>query len=71
MPEYSGDFDLDKENENINLITDKMRVGEIRYSVLPMEYPSTSAEGIAIVYNIETWDNYEQAFNNVSSIFKL
>ncbi|EXX50481.1 hypothetical protein RirG_270430 [Rhizophagus irregularis DAOM 197198w] len=65
LPEYSGDFDLDKENENINLITDKMRVGEIRYSVLPMEYPSTSAEGIAIVYNIETWDNYEQAFNNM------
>ncbi|CAB5366793.1 unnamed protein product [Rhizophagus irregularis] len=54
LPEYSGDFDLDKENENINLITDKMRVGEIRYSVLPMEYPPTSAEGIAIVYNIET-----------------
>jgi hypothetical protein len=71
LPEYSEDFDLDKENENINLITDKMRVGEIRYSVLPMEYPPTSAEGIAIVYNIETWDNYEQAFSNVSSILKL
>ncbi|CAB4417119.1 unnamed protein product [Rhizophagus irregularis] len=65
LPEYSEDFDLDKENENINLITDKMRVGEIRYSVLPMEYPPTSAEGIAIVYNIETWDNYEQAFSNM------
>ena len=60
------DFDLEKENKNINLMTDKMRVGEIRYSVLPMEYPPTSAEGIAIVYNIETQDNYELAFNNVS-----
>jgi hypothetical protein len=47
-----------------------MRVGEIRYSVLPMEYPPTSAKGIAIVYNIETWDNYELAFSNVSSIIK-
>jgi hypothetical protein len=47
-----------------------MRVGEIRYSVLPMEYPPTSAEGIAIVYNIETWGNYELAFSNVSSIIK-
>ena len=56
---------LDKEGETIRLITDKMRVGEIRYSALPMEYPPTSSEGIAIVYNIETWDNYESAFKNV------
>jgi hypothetical protein len=45
---------------------DKMRVGVIRYSALPMEYPPTSSEGIAIVFsNIETWDNYESAFKNV------
>jgi hypothetical protein len=56
---------LDKEDETIHLMTDKMRVGEIRYSALPMEYPPTSSEGIAIVYNIETWDNYESAFKNV------
>jgi hypothetical protein len=48
-------------------MTDKMRVGEIRYSVLPVEYPPTSAEGITIVYNIETWDNYELSFSSVSS----
>ena len=47
-----------------------MKVGEIIYSVLPMEYPPTSVEGIAIVYNIETWDNYELIFSNVSSIIK-
>jgi len=27
-----------------------MQVGEIRYSALPMEYPPTSPEGIAVVY---------------------
>ena len=46
-------------------MTEKMRVGEVRYSALPMEYPPTSDEGIAIVYNIETWDSYESAFSNV------
>jgi len=44
---------------------EKLRVGEVQYSALPMEYPPTSNEGIAIVYNIETWDSYESAFNNV------
>ena len=43
-----------------------MRVEEIRYSILPMEYPLTSAEEIAIVYNIKTQDNYKLAFNNIS-----
>ncbi|CAG8614968.1 14540_t:CDS:2, partial [Funneliformis mosseae] len=56
---------LDKEDETINLMTEKMRIGEIRYSTLPMEYPPTSLEGIAIVYNIETWESYESAFNNM------
>ncbi|CAG8680543.1 12861_t:CDS:2, partial [Funneliformis mosseae] len=42
-----------------------MRIGKIRYSTLPMEYPPTSLEGIAIVYNIETWESYESAFNNM------
>ena len=50
-------------------MTDKMRVGEIRYSILPMEYPPTSAEGIAIVYNVEAWDNHDLAFNNIRSIY--
>ena len=31
-------------------MTEKMQVGEIRYSALPMEYPPTSPEGIAVVY---------------------
>ncbi|GES77687.1 hypothetical protein GLOIN_2v1772863 [Rhizophagus clarus] len=52
--EYNKNFNFEKENENINLMTDKMRVGEIRHSVLPMEYPPTSTEGITIIYNIET-----------------
>jgi len=55
-------FDKD---ETIHLMTEKMKVGEIRYYALPMEYPPTSPEGIAILYNIKTWDSYELAFSNV------
>ena len=49
-------------------MTESMRVGEIRYSALPMEYPPTSSEGIAIVYNIETWDSHDSAFNDVRRV---
>jgi len=31
-----------------------------------MEYPPTSPEGIAICFNVENWDSYESAFENVS-----
>ena len=59
------DFVEEASDETIYLMMEKLRVGEVQYSALPMEYPPTSNEGIAIVYNIETWDSYESAFNNV------
>ena len=49
----------------INLITENLRVGEIRYSALPIEYPPTSEQGIAIVFNIESWESYDAFFDNV------
>ncbi|CAG8564788.1 3920_t:CDS:2, partial [Racocetra persica] len=42
----------------INLITKNLRVGKIRYSTLPMEYLPTSEQGIAIVFNIGSWELY-------------
>ena len=35
------------------MITKQLRVKEIVHNILPMEYPPTSEEGIAIIYNIE------------------
>src|ERR1044072_8502182 len=63
--EIIEDLALPEEDETIHLMTERMRVGEVRYSAFPMEYPPTSLEGIAIVYNIEGWDSHEPAFNNV------
>ncbi|CAG8713283.1 15465_t:CDS:2 [Cetraspora pellucida] len=37
-----------------NLITENLRVGEVRYSALPIEYSPTSEQGIAIVFNIKS-----------------
>src|ERR1044072_3334485 len=63
--EIIEDLALPDEGETIHLMTERMRIGEVRYSAFPMEYPPTSLEGIAIVYNIEGWDSHEPAFNNV------
>ncbi|CAG8714304.1 13918_t:CDS:2, partial [Cetraspora pellucida] len=40
------------------------RVSEIRYSALPIKYLPTSKQGIAIVFNIGSWESYDSFFNN-------
>ncbi|CAG8832054.1 10346_t:CDS:2, partial [Gigaspora margarita] len=52
-------------DSSINLITENLRVGKIRYSALPIEYPPTSEQGIAIVFNIESWESYNIFFDNM------
>ena len=54
--------------DEIHSLTECLRVSEIRHAIFPMEYPPTSMEGIAICYNVENWDSYESAFNNVSNL---
>ncbi|CAB4413407.1 unnamed protein product [Rhizophagus irregularis] len=53
------------QNDEIYLLTECLRVNEIRYTIFPMEYPPTSLEGIAVCYNIENWGSYEPAFENI------
>ncbi|CAG8612113.1 13893_t:CDS:2 [Dentiscutata erythropus] len=42
------------DDSSITLIFESLRVEEIRYSALPIEYPPTSEQGIAIVFNVES-----------------
>ncbi|RGB30045.1 hypothetical protein C1646_671986 [Rhizophagus diaphanus] len=42
-------------NDEIYLLTECLRVNEIRHTIFPMEYPPTSLEGIAVCYNVENW----------------
>lgn len=43
-----------------------MTVKTIIYSLIPIEYPSTSKEGVVIVYHVERWNNVEKAFKDVN-----
>jgi hypothetical protein len=46
-----------------------LAVKTIIHSLIPMEYPPTSKEGVAIVYHIEGWENKEAAFADVNIKF--
>jgi hypothetical protein len=66
------DFDQNEEKnkdasniDEIHLLTECLRVNEIRHTIFLMEYPPTSPEGIAICFNVENWDSYESAFENI------
>ncbi|CAG8578077.1 18729_t:CDS:10, partial [Racocetra persica] len=54
-----------EQDDEIYLMTGQLRVNEIIHSIFPMEYPPTSENGIAIIYNIEAWDNLLVFTNNM------
>lgn len=43
-----------------------MTVKTIIHSLTPVEYPPTSEEGVAIIYQIQGWNNKEAAFTDVN-----
>ncbi|CAG8846307.1 11799_t:CDS:2, partial [Gigaspora margarita] len=45
-------------------LQNQLKVKEIIYLLLPMEYSPTSEDRIAIIYNIEAWNNSEAFINN-------
>jgi len=45
--------------------TSKLRVSRVIYTTVPVEYPDTSPEGVATVYNIAGWKNYADAFTDI------
>ncbi|KAF0532601.1 hypothetical protein F8M41_011102 [Gigaspora margarita] len=57
--------DNDESEQKVCLITEQLKVNKIIHSILPMEYPPTSEDEIAIVYNIEAWNNNSEAFMSI------
>lgn len=53
-----------EENAEIYL-TKHMSVKTIIHSLVPIEYPPTCEEGVAVIYHVEGWDNKEAAFTDV------
>jgi len=55
----------DTETE-IAIFTRDTRIKDVRHSLVPIEYPETSEEGIAHIYHIENWADPKAAFHDVS-----
>ncbi|CAB4413786.1 unnamed protein product [Rhizophagus irregularis] len=59
-----GIFSESEEDTEI-YITKHITVKTIIHSLVPIECPSTSERGIAIIYHIEGWENKEAAFSDI------
>ncbi|CAG8663535.1 10229_t:CDS:10, partial [Racocetra persica] len=46
-----------------NFFTKNFCINKIQHSLIPIEYPPTSSEGIAIIYNISKWNDYNIQYN--------
>ncbi|GET67193.1 uncharacterized protein OCT59_000175 [Rhizophagus irregularis] len=60
------DQDNNDEDEQVAFLTKHLSVSEIIYSASPIEYPKTSPQGVATIFNISGWSNPMACFNDVS-----
>ena len=56
----------DDEVSEIAIFTRDTRISDVRHSLVPIEYPPTSEEGIAHIYHVENWTDPKAAFHDVS-----
>lgn len=47
-------------------ISEAHQIQDVRYSLFPIEYPATSVNGIAYVFNVEQWNNVNSVYGDVS-----
>ncbi|GBC53407.2 hypothetical protein GLOIN_2v1545568 [Rhizophagus irregularis DAOM 181602=DAOM 197198] len=64
MRENNSDSENELESEEtLAFFTSQLRVPKVIYTTVPIEYPDTSSEGVATVYNVTGWKNHTDAFS--------
>ena len=56
----------DEQDEQIAFFTKHLSVPEVIHSAFPVEYPKTSPQGVATIFNISGWSNPMACLNDVS-----
>ncbi|PKY54269.1 hypothetical protein RhiirA4_501039 [Rhizophagus irregularis] len=56
----------DEESEVAVFISDSL-IKDVRHTLVPIEYPATSDEGIAYVYHVKNWTDPKDAFHDEKS----
>ncbi|CAB4408423.1 unnamed protein product [Rhizophagus irregularis] len=59
------DQDNNDEDEQVAFFTKHLSVSEIIYSAFPVEYPKTSPQGVATIFNVSGWSNPMACFNDI------
>ncbi|POG69781.1 hypothetical protein GLOIN_2v1776615 [Rhizophagus irregularis DAOM 181602=DAOM 197198] len=66
MRENNSDSENELESEEtLAFFTSQLRVPKVIYTTVPIEYPDTSSEGVATVYNVTGWKNHTDAFSDI------
>ncbi|CAB5369409.1 unnamed protein product [Rhizophagus irregularis] len=65
--EYSekDEQNINEDEEPIAFFTKYLSVPEVIHSALPIEYPKTSPQGVATIFNITGWANPMACFNDI------
>ncbi|GBC09405.1 hypothetical protein RclHR1_08830007 [Rhizophagus clarus] len=60
-------FNDDDEIEQVSFFTKFLSVTEVIHSAFPVEYPKTSPQGVATIFNISDWPHPMACFNDVNN----
>ncbi|CAG8507534.1 12571_t:CDS:2 [Ambispora leptoticha] len=58
-------------NNDLSNINRSIIISEVINSVLPIEYPPTSHQGVAILFNVKDWAKTNAAFDDAKFIFAI
>ena len=61
----------DEEVPEIACFTSRYRVKNIIHSNVPIEYPSTSPEGVATIFHVADWTDSSHAWKDVIKILNF
>jgi hypothetical protein len=64
--ETNENNEVEDDNNAFAFFTSQLRIPKIIHMTIPIEYPATSLEGVATVYNVTGWKDYKDAFLNAS-----
>ncbi|CAB4477236.1 unnamed protein product [Rhizophagus irregularis] len=58
------EINQDDEESEVAVFTRDTLIKDVRHTLVPIEYPATSDEGIAYVYHVENWTDPKAAFHD-------
>ncbi|CAB4376014.1 unnamed protein product [Rhizophagus irregularis] len=65
------EINQDDEESEVAVFTRDTLIKDVRHTLVPIEYPATSDEGIAYVYYVENWTDPKASFHPYKKFYPL